>query len=118
MTDTDAVRRDVGSNFSPAHGMAGRLFLSTAAIVCAVLFAALVIASYSARRATREAERRGLEQAADLTAQLLAGRGRSLAGGVRVFVQAPLFRSLVARRQHDDILDQTLEAATQLSADW
>src|SRR2546423_3137266 len=110
MTDTDAVRRDVGSNFSPARGMAGRVFLSTAAIVCAVLFAALVVASYSARRATREAERRGLEQAADLTAQLLAGRGRSLAGGARVFVQGPSFRALVAKRQHEDILDQAIEA--------
>src|SRR5947209_5440876 len=118
MTDTESGRRVWISGLSPVRGLAGRVFLSTAAIVCAVLFATLVIASYSARRATREAERRGLEQAADLTAQLLAGRGRSLAGGVRVFVQAPLFRSLVARGQHDDILDQTLEAATQLSADW
>ena len=98
--------------------MAGRVFLSTAAIVCAVLVAALVVASYSARRATREAERRGLEQAADLTAQLLSGRGRSLAGGARVFVQGPSFRSLVAQRRHDDILDQAIEAAAQLEADW
>ena len=98
--------------------MAGRVFLSTAAIVCAVLVAALVVASYSARRATREAERRGLEQAADLTAQLLAGRGRSLAGGARVFVQGPSFRALVAERQHDDILDQAIEAGAQLEADW
>jgi len=118
MTDTESRARRFFRGLSPVRGMAGRVFLSTAAIVCAVLFAALLIASYSARRATREAERRGLEQAADLTAQLLAGRGRSLAGGVRVFVQAPLFRALVARGQHDDILDQTLEAATQLSADW
>jgi len=98
--------------------MAGRVFLGTAAIICAVLFAALLVASYSARRTTREAERRSLEQAADLTAQLLAGRGRSLAGGARVFVQGPQFRSLVAGRSHDDMLDQTFEAATQLGADW
>jgi len=98
--------------------MAGRVFLSTAAIVCAVLFAALIVASYSARRATREAERRSLEQAADLTAQLLSGRGRSLAGGARVFVQSPQFRSLVAQPHHDDILDQAFEAAAQLGADW
>src|SRR5206468_9277393 len=83
-----------------------------------VLFAALIVASYEARRATREAERRSLEQAADLTAQLLAGRGRSLAGGTRVFVQGPQFRALVAKRHHDDILDQAFEAATQLGADW
>jgi eukaryotic-like serine/threonine-protein kinase len=118
MTDTDASGRLTARDLSPTRGMAGRVFLSTAAIVCAVLFAALLIASYSARRATREVERRGLEQAADLTAQLLAGRGRSLAGGARVFVQGPQFRALVAERQHDDILDQAFEAAAQLGADW
>ena len=99
-------------------GIAGRVFLFTAAIVCAVLAAALAVASHSGRRAGREAERRGLEQAADLTAQLLAGRGRSLAGGARVFVQGPYFRSLVAERRPDDILDQAFEAAEQLGADW
>jgi HAMP domain-containing protein/predicted Ser/Thr protein kinase len=99
-------------------GIAGRVFLFTAAIVCAVLVAALAVASDSGRRAAREAERRGLEQAADLTAQLLAGRGRSLGGGARVFVQGPYFRSLVAERRPDDILDQAFEAAEQLGADW
>ena len=118
MTDTDPSARLTARDLWPARSMAGRVFLSTAAIVVAVLGAALVVASYSARRATREAERRGLEQAVDLTAQLLAGRGRSLAGGARVFVQGPSFRSLVAQQQHDDILDQAIEAATQLEADW
>ena len=118
MTDTDPAARLTAGDLWPARSMAGRVFLSTAAIVVAVLVAALVVASYSARRATREAERRGLEQAVDLTAQLLAGRGRSLAGGARVFVQGPSFRSLVAQRQHDDILDQAIEATTQLEADW
>jgi serine/threonine-protein kinase len=118
MTDTDRAASFTARDLWPARSMAGRVFLSTAAIVCAVLVAALVVASYSARRATRDAERRGLEQAADLTAQLLAGRGRSLAGGARVFVQGPSFRALVAERQHDDILDQAIEASAQLEADW
>ena len=99
-------------------GLAERVFLSTAAIVIAVVGAALALASYAGRRAAAEAERRGLEQAADLTAQLLAGRGRSLAGGARVFVQGPYFRALVAERRRDDILDQAFEAADQLEADW
>src|SRR5688572_13858550 len=99
-------------------GIAGRVFLFTAAIVCAVLAAALAVASHSGRRAAREAERRGLEQAADLTAQLLAGRWRSLSGGARVFVQGPYFRALVAERRPDDILDQAFEAAEQLGANW
>ena len=118
MTDTDVRDRGTLRDVVMARGMAGRVFLGTAAIVCAVLVAALVVASYSARRATRESERRGLEQAADLTAQLLAGRGRSLAGGARVFVQGPYFRSLVKERHRDDILDQAFEAAAQLDADW
>ena len=118
MTDTDSAARLTARDLWPARSMAGRVFLSTAAIVVAVLAAALVVASYSARRSAREAERRGLEQAVDLTAQLLAGRGRSLAGGARVFVQGPSFRSLVAQPHHDDILDQAIEAATQLEADW
>src|SRR5690242_2774059 len=118
MTDTDPAARLTARDLWPARSMAGRVFLSTAAIVVAVLVAALIVASYSARRATREAERRGLEQAVDLTAQLLAGRGRSLAGGARVFVQGPSFRALVSERQHDDILDQAFEASAQLGADW
>ena len=101
-----------------APGIAGRVFLFTAAIICVVLVAALAVASHSGRRTAREAERRGLEQAADLTAQLLAGRWRSLSGGVRVFVQGPYFRALVAERRPDDILDQAFEAAEQLGADW
>src|SRR5947209_4414332 len=117
MTATDREGRVHARAALRIGGMAGRVFVNTAAIVGAVLLAALVIASYSARRAARETERRGLEQAADLTAQLLAGRGRSLAGGARVFVQGPSFRALVAVRQHDDILDQAFEAAAQLGAD-
>ena len=62
-------------------GLTGRVFLVTAAIVCAVLAAALAAASVSARAVAVRDARRGLEQAADRTAQLLAGRGRSLAGG-------------------------------------
>ena len=99
-------------------GLSGRVFLYTAAIVCAVVGSALAVVSHDARRAARDSERHGLEQAADLTAQLLAGRGRSLAGGARVFVQSPYFRSLVEGRNGDDILDQAVEAVTQLGADW
>src|SRR5438270_6748664 len=117
MIDIERPEGRVSRYLSQTGGMARRVFFSTAAIVCAVLVATLVIASYSARRTTRDAERRGLEQAADLTAQLLAGRGRSLAGGARVFVQGPSFRALVAERQHDDILDQAFEAAALLGAD-
>ncbi|GLC26771.1 protein kinase domain-containing protein [Roseisolibacter agri] len=110
------MRTDLRARLLP--GLTGRVFLVTAAIVCAVLAAALAAASVSARAAAVRDARRGLEQAADLTAQLLAGRGRSLAGGARVFVQGPYFRALVAERRRDDILDQAFEGAEQLEADW
>ena len=94
------------------------MYIGTVAVVLAVLGVALLIASFAGRRATRAAERRGLELAADLTAQFLAARGRTLAGGARVFVQGPYFRSLVTQATHDDMLDQTIEAMQQLDADW
>lgn len=95
-----------------------RVFASTAAIVCVVVIAALLIGSSSLRQASDAAAQRGVEQSADLVAQFLAGRERSLAGGARVFVQGPYFRTLVAERRRDDILDQSLEAVGQLDAHW
>jgi HAMP domain-containing protein len=94
------------------------VFISSAAIVCVVVAAALLIGSASLRQASDEAAQRRLEQSADLVAQFLAGRERSLAGGARVFVQGPYFRTLVAERRRDDILDQSFEAAAQLGAQW
>lgn len=99
-------------------GIFGRFFLHAIAVVAVVLGAVLVVAWREGRRAAAAAEQRALEQAVDLTAQLLAGRGRSLAGGARVFVQGPYFRALVAEGRRDDILDQAFEAAEQLGADW
>lgn len=99
-------------------GLTGRVFLGTAAIVAVVIVSAFVITSASVRRTGEASARRGLEQSADLVAQSLAGRSRSLAGGARVFVQGPYFRSLVAERRRDDIIDQSFEASEQLSADW
>lgn len=103
---------------TPALGLAGRAFFAGLAITAATVVAGATVAMLAGRRAADDAERRGLEQAADLTAQLLAGRSRSLAGGARVFVQGPYFRALVAERRRDDILDQAFEAADQLDADW
>ena len=101
-----------------ALGLTGRVFLVTASIVAAVIVAAFVITAASVRREGEAAARRGLEQSAELVAQFLAGRSRSLAGGARVFVQGPYFRTLVAGRRSDDILDQAFEAKEQLDADW
>ncbi len=99
-------------------GLTGRVFLGTASIVAAVILAAFVITSASVRRAGEASAQRGLEQSADLVAQFLAGRSRSLLGGARVFVQGPYFRTLVTEQRRDDILDQAMEASEQLGADW
>jgi serine/threonine-protein kinase len=98
--------------------LAYRAFWGSLLGIAAVLAAVLGSARVGARRAAAATAERGLEQAADLVAQLLAGRSRSLAGGARVFVQGPYFRTLVAERRRDDILDQTFEAAVQLDASW
>ncbi len=107
---TDAPRRSFGFTW--------RVFAVTAALVGVVVAVALIVASESVRRASDRSARRGLEQSADLVAQFLAGRERSLAGGARVFVQGPYFRTLVSERRRDDILDQTFEAAAQLESQW
>lgn len=99
-------------------GLAGRAFAGTAGVVVVVLAAALFAASNSVRHAGDVAGQRGLEQAADLVAQFLAGRQRALAGGARVFAQEPYFRALVSAERRDDILDQALEGAELLGADW
>lgn len=101
-----------------ASSISWRVFIGTAAIVIVVVLVALVTATSAARRSADATARRNLEQAADLVAQLLAGRERSLAGGAQVFVQGPYFRTLVAEHRRDDILDQTFEAAAQLKARW
>lgn len=101
-----------------ASSITWRVFGGTAVIVGVVVIVALIMASSAARRSADDTARRNLEQGADLVAQLLAGRERSLAGGARVFVQGPYFRTLVAERRRDDILDQTFEAAEQLGAQW
>ncbi len=95
-----------------------RVFVGAVTIVALVLGTVFTVARTDARRAADAGAVRALEQSADLVAQLLAGRGRSLAGGARVFVQGPYFRTLVAESRRDDILDQTFEAAEQLDASW
>ena len=95
-----------------------RTFIGVLLLVGSVLFAVLGTALMGARKAAAASAERGLEQASDLVAQLLAGRSRSLAGGARVFVHGPYFRTLVAERRRVDILDQTFEAAEQLDASW
>ncbi|MEP6781939.1 MAG: protein kinase [Gemmatimonadaceae bacterium] len=95
-----------------------QVFAGAMSVGFVVIVAAFVGVSVSDRNAAKVATRRGLEQSADLVAQFLAGRERTLMGGARVFVQGPYFRTLVAERRRDDVLDQATEAAEQIGADW
>jgi sensor domain CHASE-containing protein len=100
------------------RSLASRVFLGGVLVVVVVLALVFLILSRWAQGSGDAIVRRELEQSADLAAQLLAGRQRSLTGGARVFVQAPYFRAIVAENRRDDIIDQTFEAASQLDADW
>ncbi len=108
-----------------------QVFASGVALVLLVLTLVFVLLSRWVQRNAETVVQRELEQSADLVAQVLSGRQRSLTGGARVFVQGPSFRSFIAdRRQQQqqsthfadslryDILDQTIEATSQLDADW
>ncbi|MEP6764973.1 MAG: protein kinase [Gemmatimonadaceae bacterium] len=107
-----------GSHLRTATSLTRQVFVGALAIAVAVILAAFAAVSISDRHAADVATRRGLEQSADLVAQFLAGRERTLMGGARVFVQGPYFRTLVAERRRDDVLDQATEAAEQIGADW
>jgi HAMP domain-containing protein len=108
-----------------------QVFAGGVALVLLVLVLVFVLLSRWVQRNADAVVQRELEQSADLVAQVLSGRQRSLTGGARVFVQGPSFRSFIAdRRQQQqqsshiadslryDILDQTIEASSQLDADW
>ncbi|MDB4884032.1 MAG: protein kinase [Gemmatimonadetes bacterium] len=99
-------------------GLPARVFLGGAALVLVLLGLVFVMLSRWAQRSGDAVVQRELEQSADLVAQFLSGRQRSLTGGARVFVQDPYFRSFVAEHRREDVLDQTLEAAEQLEASW
>ena len=83
-----------------------------------VLGLVFVLLARWTQRAGEAIVRRELEQSADLVAQFLSARHRSLAGGARVFVQDPNFRSFVHEHLRDEVLDQAIEAQEQLEANW
>ena len=83
-----------------------------------VLALVLTMLSRWAQRSGEAVVQRELEQSTDLVAQYLSARQRSLAGGARVFVQDPNFRSFVHEHLRDELLDQAIEAQEQLDAGW
>jgi HAMP domain-containing protein/predicted Ser/Thr protein kinase len=96
-----------------------RIFLSTAAVVAAVLGLTLF---FTARQATRTADatvNRALAAASDQIATQLDARKRALIGGAEVFAKDPRFESLVqSKTKLGDLLDQAIEAQQRVGADW
>ena len=95
-----------------------KVFLGGLAVLALVLTLVFAMLSRWAQHSGEAVVQRELEQSADLVAQYLSARQRSLAGGARVFVQAPNFRSFVHEHLRDEVRDQTLEAQEQLEAKW
>ena len=98
--------------------LAWKIFVGGVAVLALVLALVFAMLSRWAQRSGEAVVQRELEQSADLVAQYLSARQRSLAGGARVFVQDPNFRSFVHEHLRDELLDQALEAKEQLDAEW
>jgi HAMP domain-containing protein len=95
-----------------------KVFLGGIAVLALVLALMFAMLWQWAQRSGEAIVQRELEQSADIAGQYLAARQRSLAGGARVFVQSPNFRSFVHEHLTDELLDQTIEAQEQLDARW
>jgi HAMP domain-containing protein/predicted Ser/Thr protein kinase len=94
------------------------MFLGTALVVAAVLALALALTSRSATETARDAIQRGLEITRDRVQASLEARDDNLLSKAGVFVQSTPFIALVDSRIPGDALDQSIEAAGQLEADW
>lgn len=99
-------------------GLTARAVIATAIVVLTVAVAVLSVVASTAARQERENAQRNLDRSADLVAQFLLGRDRTLIGGARVFVQYPPFRATIRGGPREDVLDQAISAADQIAADW
>ena len=82
------------------------------------LAATLVVVTFVSTRTADAASAQALDRAAHLVTVLLDGREQSLARAAAVFVQNPIFRSLVIGENADDVRDQALEGAERTGATW
>jgi serine/threonine-protein kinase len=95
-----------------------KIFLSTAAVVAAVLGATLFVTARSANRTADASVNRALMTTREQVATQLVERAKSLRGSAEVFVQNPNFRSRIESKSLGDALDQAQEAREQTGADW
>ncbi|MEA3245937.1 MAG: protein kinase [Gemmatimonadota bacterium] len=96
-----------------------RIFLSTAAVVAAVLGLTLYFTSREAARTADTTVNRALAAAVDQIQTQLDARRRALEGQAEIFAKDPNFRSLVqSKTKLADLLDQSIEAQQRIGADW
>lgn len=95
-----------------------RLFLTVGAVVAGVLALALVGLSLATERTATATSARALERTTHLLAVLLEEREAGLARATQVFAQNPTFRSIVLSGRAQDVLDQSVEAAQRVGAQW
>ena len=124
VSDTDDVRAAAAPSFSvvPARPRAGRLTWRLFGLVGAVVLGAialiLTLLTVIASRTAAAAGDKALDRAAHLVTALLDGREQSLARASAVFVQNPIFRSLVLADNGADLHDQSSEGAERTGASW
>jgi hypothetical protein len=112
------VRRPASRRAWRSLALPWKVFLGGVAVLGLVLALVFALLSQWAKRSGEAVVQRELEQSADIAGQYLSARQRSLAGGARVFVQSPNFRSFVHEHLTDELLDQAIEAQEQLDAKW
>jgi HAMP domain-containing protein/predicted Ser/Thr protein kinase len=96
-----------------------RIFLSTAAVVAAVLGIALFFTSKQATQTADTTVNRALAAATDQINTQLDARRRALVGSADIFVKDPKFYALVqSKTKLADLLDQSIEAAERTGANW
>jgi eukaryotic-like serine/threonine-protein kinase len=95
-----------------------RLFALVGAVVLAAITLTLTILTLIATRTANVAGAQALDRTAHLVTALLDGREQSLARAAGVFVQNPIFRSLVLAENTDDLRDQSVEGAERTGATW
>ncbi len=96
-----------------------RIFISTAAVVAAVLAVTLYFTAREASRTADTTVNRALAAAVDQIQTQLDARRRALQGQAEIFAKDPNFYSLVqSRTKLADILDQAVEAQQRIGADW
>ena len=96
-----------------------RIFLSTGAVVAAVLGVTLFFTSRQASRTADATVNRALQQATEQIATQLDARRRALTGQAELFAKSPDFFALVkSKTRLNDVLDQAIEAKERIGADW